>query len=126
MIVNYILKNLILTEIIEIFFSFILGIRNINNYKIIILMNIITNVTLSFITYILFSFVNINFYIYLIIIETIVILTEKIILQKYFDFDIEKIFLINKIKTNNYKSFCLSLILNFLSIIFGNIISKFI
>lgn len=126
MIVYYILKNLILTEIIEIFFSFILGIRNINNYKIIILMNIITNVTLSFITYILFSFVNINFYIYLIIIETIVILTEKIILQKYFDFDIEKIFLINKIKTNNYKSFCLSLILNFSSIIFGNIISKFI
>lgn len=126
MIVYYILKNLILTEIIEIFFSFILGIRNINNYKIIILMNIITNVTLSFITYILFNFVNINFYIYLIIIETIVILTEKIILQTYFDFDIEKIFLINKIKTNNYKSFCLSLILNFSSIIFGNIISKFI
>lgn len=126
MIVYYILKNLILTEIIEIFFSFILGIRNINNYKIIILMNIITNVTLSFITYTLFSFVNINFYIYLIIIETIVILTEKIILEKYFDFDIEKIFLINKIKTNNYKSFCLSLILNFSSIIFGNIISKFI
>lgn len=126
MIVYYILKNLILTEIIEIFFSFILGIRNINNYKIIILMNIITNVTLSFITYILFSFVNINFYIYLIIIETIVILTEKIILQKYFDFDIEKIFLINRIKTNNYKSFYMSLILNFSSIIFGNIISKFI
>jgi len=126
MIVYYILKNLILTEIIEILFSFILGIRNINNYKIIILMSIITNVTLSFITYILFSFININFYIYLIIIETIVILTEKIILQKYFDFDTENIFLINKIKTNNYKSFCLSLILNFSSIIFGNIISKFI
>lgn len=92
MIIKYTIKNLIIIEITEIIICLFLGIKSINNnYKIIILMNIITNILFSFITYIIFNFININFYIYLIIIETIIILTERKILQNYFDFNIEKI-----------------------------------
>ena len=45
-----IIKNLFFTELIESIIAFFIGIRDINNIKSIILINVITNVSLSFIS----------------------------------------------------------------------------
>ena len=110
---EYLLKNLILTEIIEILGIFIIKINNKKNLFNIIVVNIITNLPFSLLSYLIVYYnLKINYYLFIIISEIIIILIETYLFNKYLIFK-------NK---NIKKTICLSIYLNMLSFVIGNLL----
>ena len=118
--IKYIIICLIMTEILELVIIRLLGVKNKNNFIVVFLMNLVTNIALSYITYMLSVYKNINFYEYIFMAEIIVIVVESVLLDKYFDYEAENFF-VNKItKNKKLKSVIFSLIINVLSIVVGS------
>ena len=104
---------LLATIIIEVTISFILKVRNKNDYINIVLVNIITNPLLvSITTFILYRFGLTWRRFSVIIFEIIVVFVEGYIYKKYINY-------------NKIKPYMLSLILNVSSYLIGNVISNF-
>lgn len=103
--------NLVLTIIIEVSFSLILGIRNRKDIYSIIFINCVTNIVLNYIMNIIKYFVysNILIYIILTIFEIVVVFIEYKYYKKYLEY-------------KRINPLILSIILNILSFGFGLLI----
>ncbi len=113
MIIESLVKSLILTLIIELSVSFIIGIREKNDIKVVILANIITNPIVVFIANCVALMNNTLIYIIVVIIlEILAVLTEYKIFKNYLKFDKESPMIISVI--NNSISFTLGLIISYI------------
>ena len=124
--VKYILICLLLTEILELGIIKILGVKNKKNFLVIFLINVVTNLILSYITFLLSVYKNISFYDYVFMAEITIIVVEGIMLDKHFDYESEDFF-INKItKNKKLKSMIFSVIINIISIVIGSAIVQIV
>lgn len=107
-----ILKNLFFTVLIESIMAFLLGIRNIENIKIVSLANVITNTFLSLVSIILIVYYKNLYKKSLVFLEIIVIFIEAYIYNK--NINIRNTILKNKFFKNKkfLISFLFSIILN--------------
>lgn len=107
------LISLFLTIIIELTVSFIIGIRNKDDMKVVILVNICTNPIVVYIANCLMLFTN--DFIYnsgVAILEILVVMVEFVLYKKYLKFDKVSPFAISLI--NNVISFSIGVIINYI------------
>ena len=124
--VKYILVCLLLTEILELGIIKVLGVKNKKNFLVIFLINVVTNLILSYITFLLSVYKNISFYDYVFMAEITIIVVEGIMLDNHFDYEAEDFF-INKItKNKKLKSMIFSVIINIISIVIGSAIVQIV
>lgn len=103
--------SLLLTIIIEISISFIIGIRNIEDLKVVLWVNVLTNPVVVYISNFLKLFNNNVMYIILVcIMEVVVIIVEFVIYKKHLDYKEKSPLLISII--NNIVSFSLGIIIS--------------
>lgn len=107
------LISLFLTIIIELTVSFIIGIRNKDDMKVVILVNICTNPIVVYIANCLMLFTNDFIYnIGVAILEILVVMVEFVLYKKYLKFDKVSPFAISLI--NNVISFLIGVIINYI------------
>ena len=107
------LISLFLTIIIELTVSFIIGIRNKDDIKVVILVNICTNPIVVYIANCLMLFTNGFIYnIGVAILEMLVVMVEFVLYKKYLKFDKVSPFAISLI--NNVISFSIGVIINYI------------
>ncbi len=107
------LISLFLTIIIELTVSFIIGIRNKDDMKVVILVNICTNPIVVYIANCLMLFTNDFIYnIGVAILEILVVMVEFVLYKKYLKFDKVSPFAISLI--NNVISFSIGVIINYI------------
>ncbi len=107
------LISLFLTIIIELTVSFIIGIRNKDDIKVVILVNICTNPIVVYIANCLMLFTNDFIYnIGVAILEMLVVMVEFVLYKKYLKFDKVSPFAISLI--NNVISFSIGVIINYI------------
>lgn len=107
------LISLFLTIIIELTVSFIIGIRNKDDMKVVILVNICTNPIVVYIANCLMLFTNDFIYnIGVAILEMLVVMVEFVLYKKYLKFDKVSPFAISLI--NNVISFSIGVIINYI------------
>lgn len=107
------LISLFLTIIIELTVSFIIGIRNKDDIKVVILVNICTNLIVVYIANCLMLFTNDFIYnIGVAILEILVVIVEFVLYKKYLKFDKLSPFAISLI--NNVISFSIGVIINYI------------
>lgn len=107
------LISLFLTIIIELTVSFIIGIRNKDDIKVVILVNICTNPIVVYIANCLMLFTNDFIYnIGVAILEILVVMVEFVLYKKYLKFDKVSPFAISLI--NNVISFSIGVIINYI------------
>ncbi len=112
---SIIIKNLFLTVLIESILSFFIGIRNINNIKVIALTNVITNISLSFISIVLVFYYKDLYGKSIVLLEGLIIFIEAYVFSKKLNRE-DVFFNKNFIKNNFFVSFLLSIILNTVTI----------
>ena len=107
------LISLFLTIIIELTVSFIIGIRDKDDIKVVILVNICTNPIVVYIANCLMLFTNDFIYnIGVAILEMLVVMVEFVLYKKYLKFDKVSPFAISLI--NNVISFSIGVIINYI------------
>ena len=107
------LISLFLTIIIELTVSFIIGIRNKDDIKVVILVNICTNPIVVYIANCLMLFTNDFIYnIGVAILEMLVVMVEFVLYKKYLKFDKVSPFAISLI--NNVISFSIGVVINYI------------
>lgn len=107
------LISLFLTIIIELTVSFIIGIRDKDDIKVVILVNICTNPIVVYIANCLMLFTNDFIYnIGVAILEILVVMVEFVLCKKYLKFDKVSPFAISLI--NNVISFSIGVIINYI------------
>lgn len=107
------LISLFLTIIIELTVSFIVGIRDKDDIKVVILVNICTNPIVVYIANCLMLFTNDFIYnIGVAILEILVVMVEFVLYKKYLKFDKVSPFAISLI--NNVISFSIGVIINYI------------
>lgn len=107
------LISLFLTIIIELTVSFIIGIRDKDDIKVVILVNICTNPIVVYIANCLMLFTNDFIYnIGVAILEILVVMVEFVLYKKYLKFDKVSPFVISLI--NNVISFSIGVIINYI------------
>ena len=107
------LISLFLTIIIELTVSFIIGIRDKDDMKVVILVNICTNPIVVYIANCLMLFTNDFIYnIGVAILEMLVVMVEFVLYKKYLKFDKVSPFAISLI--NNVISFSIGVIINYI------------
>lgn len=107
------LISLFLTIIIELTVSFIIGIRDKDDIKVVILVNICTNPIVVYIANCLMLFTNDFIYnIGVAILEILVVIVEFVLYKKYLKFDKLSPFAISLI--NNVISFSIGFIINYI------------
>lgn len=107
------LISLFLTIIIELTVSFIIGIRDKDDMKVVILVNICTNPIVVYIANCLMLFTNDFIYnIGVAILEILVVMVEFVLYKKYLKFDKVSPFAISLI--NNVISFSIGVIINYI------------
>ena len=107
------LISLFLTIMIELIASFIIGIRDKDDIKVVILVNICTNPIVVYIANCLMLFTNDFIYnIGVAILEILVVMVEFVLYKKYLKFDKVSPFAISLI--NNVISFSIGVIINYI------------